>query len=228
MRIGIHVEGNDHLIVAVLLSKLLGVDEAKLEVDRVGSPGLGWSTVIELVPKVLRRFYGQCCMLAVLGVDNDGSRDVHREGIREDPRHPRHWLHEPGSVDGCRFCILSRAVERARPELNWIDNKPGNAWPVLIVVPVEAIESWLLIAQEIVSHGTGNLNAENMPRTGLKQAFYGRPAPTREDVETRALPTLRALTASHMQSMRQYSCSFSLFADQAEACRGASFGNCWT
>jgi len=216
MLVGIHVEGNDWLIVRTLLARLLDRDEATIEVDRIDHPGMGWQAVIEQAPKTLKRFYAKFCALAVLGVDNDGNLDALAEGAAEDPRHPRHWRHED-RVDACRYCALYEVAEFTRRALTWIPTQPGATWPVCICVPVEIIESWLLAALAIASPGHGSLHAENEWRSGQKQAFYGRPEATREDVEVIALPLLRRLSAEQLQQLRGHSRSFDLFAEQALA-----------
>lgn len=228
MLVGIHVEGNDHLVVRTLLGKLLGCEEAAIEVDRLDLPGMGWQAVLEFVPKALKRFYAKCCSFAVLGVDDDGNPAA--EGGAEDPAHPRHWRHGEAPAPGCRRCELESAASRARPSLDWIPGKPGASWPIVICVPVEAMESWLLAARAIVEPGRGSLHAENEARIGQKFAFYGRPAATREDVEGIALPLLRSLTAEHLTHLRRHSHSFDDFAGQVigHARRVTTAPPCWS
>jgi hypothetical protein len=225
MLVGIFVEGNDWLIVHTLLAKLLAYDERSIKVDRIDLPGLGWTSILEGAEKTLRRFYNKCCNLAVIGVDNDGNRNG-----EEDPNHPRHWLHTSSPHERCRQCALETLTERIRPALDWIPNKPGSSWPILICVPVEAVESWLLVAQAIARPGHGSLHAENEVRSAQKQAFYGRPLATREDVEDTALPLLRSLSPEQILRLRTNSRSFDLFAEQvlAPAVRGGLAQACWT
>lgn len=230
--VGFQVEGWDFLILGAYLAKLLNVSEDDIEADSIDSPGRGWQFVLENVAKSLRRFYGKCARAAVIGVDNDGNLDLLREGGPEDPKRPRHWLHSARgqeALDMCRCCQLHRRVEAARPSLNWLPGKPGHSWPVLIAVPVEMIEAWLLTSLALVSPGQGSMYAENEPRRGQKHQFYGRPEPTRADVQGKALPLVRGMTPEHLSSLRSYSRSFDLFAAQVDKQRAIILGDgdCW-
>lgn len=230
MLFGIHVEGNDHLVVKTLLARLLDFDESAITVDHIDHPGMGWKAVLEQAPKALQRFYHKCCALAVLGMDNDGNRDLLADGLRQDPDHPRHWLHPQTPVtdqEACRYCKLTSIADRVRTELTYIPKKPGSTWPILICVPVEMIESWLLTAKALAQPGQGSLNAENKRRSTQKQALYGRPESTREDVETIALPLLRVLSHEQLRQIRSHSRSFDSFATQVDGARGLVTGECW-
>src|SRR5438552_896914 len=108
--VGFHVEGWDHLIFHVLLSKLLDIPEADIQPDWIDVPGRGWAFVIDTLPKALKRFYGQCAQAVVVGIDNDGNRDLTTLGESEDPARPRHWLHAPNANPSCRWCILNQII----------------------------------------------------------------------------------------------------------------------
>jgi len=113
--------------------------------------------------------------------------------------------------------------------LNWLPGKPGIHWPILIAVPVEMIEAWLLIAAAILDAGSGSLHAENEPRHGQKRKFYGKPEATKTDVEARALPLLRAMTAENLSALETYSSSFAQFAKQVRQHRDQILNesDCW-
>jgi len=219
---GFHVEGNDHLILHALVSKVLLMPENEIQVDFVDAPGRGWQFVLEFIPRALKRFYAQCAQFAVIGVDNDGNVDLDRAGLTEDPRHPRHGNHV-GSADGdCRYCMIAEAVARIRPQLNWIAKKPGATWPILIAVPVEMIETWLLIVQ-------GDPGVQRKPRSIQKQRLYGKPAATRADIESVALPLVRCMTPADLAGLALASASFRDFHDQIAAAQPIICGNadCW-
>ncbi|MGC8638775.1 MAG: hypothetical protein ACP5XB_02720 [Isosphaeraceae bacterium] len=214
-RVGLLTEGHDHLILRAYLAKLLGLPEEELEPDVIDGTGHGWHFVERTIDRTLRRFYGQCARLAIVSMDNDGGLDLHSVGGDEDPRHPRHWLHagqEPRQ--GCRWRSLQAAVEKTRPALNWLPGKPGDRWPIVIAVPVESIEAWLLATRAILVPGSGSLCAEQEGRGPLKHRLYGRPGAPREDVERIALPLIRQLTDDHIQVLKDHSRSFSDFAAQ--------------
>ena len=138
---GFHVEGNDYLILHALVAKLLAISEDEIHVDFIDASGRGWQFVLELIPKARKRFYGQCAQFALIGIDNDGNVDLDEAGVAEDPKHPRHENHPGSPISGCRYCMIAQAVDRVRPQLDWIAKKPGAHWPILIAVPVEMIET---------------------------------------------------------------------------------------
>ncbi len=222
--VGFHSEGWDHLILHAFLSKLLDVPEAEIHPDFIDVPGRGWQFVLESLPKALKRFYGQCAQLAVVGIDNDGNHDLTHTGHQEDSAHPRHWNHAPESHAECRWCILDSIISRTREDLDWLDQKPGTTWPILLAVPVEMIESWLLICRAIATYGSGQLDAESTPRATHKQLMYGKPIATRLDVEKIALPLIRGMTPAQVASLKAHSRSFALFAVALENSREVIFG----
>ena len=215
IRVGLLTEGHDHFILRPYLAKLLDVPEGEIEADYPDGTGHGHRYVAVTIDRALRRFYGRCTHLAIISMDNDGNLDLRSRGGQEDPARPRHWLHgDAGSDDRCRWCFIHDQMEETRPALNWIPAKPGVRWPIVIAVPVESIEAWLLTTQAILVTGTGSLYAEQERRAAYKTRLYGRPAATLEDVQSIALPMIRRLEADQLQTLRDRSRSFSNFADQ--------------
>jgi hypothetical protein len=232
MLVGFHVEGNDYLIFRALLAKLLDFPEELIDIDSIDKPGRGWQFVLDELHVVLHRFYHKCARFVVVGMDNDGNLNFLTPGStkKEDPHHCRHWLHEVNVPNKeCRYCQLRQKVEATRPQLNWIPKKPGTSWPILVAVPTEMIESWLLIILALLEPGKGSLYAENESRQRQKQDFYRKPEPTRNDIEMIALPLIRKLETSHIDSLRNHSKSFSLFAEQVMSQRDTLLQNqdCW-
>ncbi|HEY2170247.1 MAG TPA: hypothetical protein VGJ30_11525, partial [Candidatus Angelobacter sp.] len=219
---GFHVEGNDHIILHALVAKVLLLPEDEITVDFIDASGRGWQFVIELIPRALKRFYGQCAQFAVIGVDNDGNVDLDQAGIPEDPRHPRHNNHQGAGEANCRYCMIAHAVSQIRPQLNWIQKKPGTTWPILIAVPVEMIETWLLILQRVPG-------IQRKHRSIQKQMLYGKPVATRADVERVALPLVRSMTPETIDGLVQESASFRNFHDQIIAAQTVICGDgeCW-
>ena len=101
--VGFHVEGYDHLILRAFLAKLLDRAEDELYADVIDASGRGWHFVLETAPKALNRFYGKCAQAAILGVDNDGNRDLASSEVKEDPAHLRHWNHPDQCLQKCRY-----------------------------------------------------------------------------------------------------------------------------
>jgi hypothetical protein len=219
---GFHVEGNDHLILHALVAKVLLLPEEEILVDFVDAPGRGWQFVLEFIPNALKRFYGQCAQFAVVGVDNDGNVDLDQAAVNEDPQHPRHDNHPGAAVDVCRYCMVAQAVAGVRPQLNWIQKKPSLTWPILIAVPVEMIETWLLALQ-------GDQGIHRRPRGVQKQRLYGKPVATKADVTNVALPLVRGMTADSLAALSQASASFRNFHNQIVAAHDYIHGNadCW-
>jgi phage FluMu protein gp41 len=87
----------------------------------------------------------------------------------------------------------------------------------VIAIAVEAIESWIIASQSLVTTGHGSLMAEREMRSTFKRRLYGRPAATLEDVESVALPIIRSLTSSNLATLRQHVRSFDDFAQQIAA-----------
>ncbi len=231
IRVGLLAEGNDHLILVAFLAKLLGVAEEELLADVIDGQGHGWQYVERTVDRALRRFYGGCAQLAILSMDDDGDLDLIKVGGSEDPKHPRHWLHAAdGPKPGCRWCLVKGLAEKTRPHLNWIPQKPGDGWPIVIALPVESIEAWLLTTQAIVSPGSGSLHAEREARSTFKLRFYRRPAATRTDVETVALPMIRQLSHDQLQVLGDHSTSFKHFAGEVDRFREEiqTAPDCWS
>lgn len=230
IRVGFHVEGRDDLVLRAYLAKLLDVADQEIQSDVLEAKGRGVDFIKTFLPLALRRFYGNCANLAVVGIDNDGSHDVLVEGIHEDPQRPRHWLHEGHERASCRWCVVRRIVEETRPHLHWIPKKPGATWPVVIAVPVEAIEAWLLTTRAITQRGSGELlRAEDLRHQTLKQRLYGRRIASESDIQRIAVPLVQQMDRSVLEGLADFSKSFAQFARQVRDQREAILASegCW-
>ena len=122
-------------------------------------------------------------------------------------------------MDGCRHCILEESVGQTKPQLRYLASKDAACWPVIVTVPVEAIESWLLTAKALIAPGSGNMRAEDLPAgKRLKEAFYDRPLVTTSDVESKAVGVITN-PALNLDALAEHSQSFRLFFDSV---RGAN------
>lgn len=214
MLVGFLAEGWDHLILRAYVARLWQVDEETIEPDVVGEAGHNWQSVIRTTPTALRRFYALNAVMAVIGIDNDGTVDLLNAGLDQDPHHPRHWLHpDVPRFENCRSCRLRSVIETVVPSLTWMPGRRAE-WPIVVAVPVECIEAWLPASQAIRQTGAGSMHSERLARHGQKFRLYGKPAASRQDLERIALPFIRQLTADDLVVLRQYSRSFSQFADQ--------------
>ena len=214
IRVGFLTEGNDHHILRAYLAKLLDVHHDEIEPDFIDGTH-GHEYVSRTIDSALRRFYHRCNGLVVVSMDNDGSEDLISTGDQQDPRRPRPWLHQQEkNHPGCRWCLIHDRIESTRPHLNWIPKKPSETWPIVIAVPVEMIEAWLLTTQAVLEPGSGSLHAERERRADFKMRFYGRPEATLKDVKSKAVPMIRHLELDHIKSICEHSLSFLDFADQ--------------
>ncbi|MCU0684000.1 MAG: hypothetical protein MUF34_17455 [Polyangiaceae bacterium] len=226
--VGFHVEGGDHLILRSFVASLLGVPESSIVPDWIDVPGRGWQFVLKTLDATIRRFYGKCAQFAVIGIDNDGNDDLTHTGAQEAPGHPRHWNH-PSLHPTCRFCQLEAAVAKTRSTLTPLPQKPPQTWPVVLAVPVETIEAWLLELQAIVDPRRGLSRAEDRSRRALKGLLSGKPFATKQDVERVALPLIRAASSAHLEELCARSKAFRLFAQQLRQSRAIILGprDCW-
>jgi hypothetical protein len=227
--VGFHVEGNDHLILKCFVAKIAHLSEADIVADICPAPSRGWQAIVETIPAAIQRFYSRCAQFAVIGIDNDGNDDLSHTGKQEDANRPRHWNHATKHAN-CRFCKLYELVVKERSRLIPLPQKPPAAWPVLIAVPVETIEAWILELQAIVDPKKGIVLAEKRDRSKFKLTLYGMPAATQERIERIALPLIRNATIEQLNLLRQRSRSFDLFASQIEGAVLIIQGprDCWT
>ncbi len=93
-----------------------------------------------------------------------------------------------------------------------------HEWPVVVSVPVCAIEAWLLTAQALAGNVEGDLYAESLSdRDAMKRRIYPSRARLGDAVEEVALPLLRALP--DVRKIADYSRSFRLFVQQIDSLR---------
>src|SRR6185437_11008689 len=208
--VGFHVEGWDHLILRSFVAVLIGVSEDEIVPDWIDVPGQGWELVLLTLEGAIQRFYQQCAQFAVIGIDNDGNEDLVHTGAQEDRARPRHWNHD-ARHSACRFCEVEALVARARERLTPLSQKPPETWPVLIALPVEMVEAWVLELQAIVDPARGVARAEDRPHGELKRRLYGKPAAPKQDVERVALPLIRAASPAQIGELRRRSKSFDGF-----------------
>jgi hypothetical protein len=219
MKIGYHCEGGDRPILHCLVCRLLNVPEDRVESCAFAQRPQGYDKVVRDAPLALRVLYLQhWALAAVVAVDNDGHEDLRHTGQQQDPTHPRHWVHprkperHPPDCRFCRLHCLARGTINALPETRGF--VAPEAWPVVICVPTEELESWLLIARGLTDpKHQALLDAENRPAgVQMKVDFYGSKRALLSRVKSRALPLLRDL--ADVTQIGRHSRSFRLFARQ--------------
>jgi hypothetical protein len=213
LSVGLFCESRtDCLILKVLLRRIFEGQTGEIEALEVFTRGGAFHDFARALPNFLHKFYKHCIRLVVACADNDGKVDLTQPNSPpEDPKHPRHTRHVGNREGKCRYCILEERVKDTTPNLRYIESKDGTLWPVIVTVPVEAIESWLVTARALVTPGAKVFRGEDLPSgQRLKMEFYGKPFVTTPDVESKALPLLNDPALS-LDDLARYSPSFGLF-----------------
>lgn len=184
----------DGEVYRYLLERLLDTHVERWKTD-ISFNGGGFRRVHSLMPKFLTLAAGAGVSRALVAIDNDGGsmRSPEHEGSHEPAR-------DGAGEKGCRVCWLSQRV----PE-SW----GGASHRACIVVPVQTLETWLLVLR---GHDFGGKSPERVYyREGLKREFYGQPLPPSSRRTELALAQLRRPEALEMLRERP---SFQLFAQQ--------------
>ena len=200
MLVAIAAENDDYdvAVYEALLKLVLGSDVEAWRTHDMQFRGVG--SVMTLGRTFLERAAARGLGYALLAVDNDG-------GLR---RHPEHNSSHVGAVevadrDGCRWCRLARVAP---------DEWTAGAKRHCVVVPVQTIETWLLVARgDAFSNPTPEMN---LHRRALKKQLLGPFKPEaggRVRIGLAALATIGALVRLRERP------SFQLFEAQLGAWR---------
>ncbi|NOK23137.1 hypothetical protein [Corallococcus carmarthensis] len=176
----------------------------------LGTPVQAWKSEIEFNGcKHVRKQAGlylnaaaqQGVRHALVAIDNDGGST---HGL---PHHPSHdSAQECANERGCRVCWLHSTIPTSWRE---------DPYRSCVVVPVQTLETWLLIAK-------GHAFTEPSPeqryhRPVLKKDCFGKPLPSSRDQKRMALDCLQHPEAIKRLSARP---SFQAFVDQVNAWKG--------
>lgn len=208
MWIGYCCEETDWPILHCLVCRLLGRAEESVDHDvALVRYSRGCTQVLALVPNELRRFYSCRSVAAVIGVDNDDY----------DPCHHMHESRGEPRNEGCPFCRLQQEAERTRERMVSVAGFVTKyEWPVIISVPVQAIEAWLLTARDLLGYPDGDRHAEQLgDRDAMKRRLYPAGAAVGSAVSEVALPLLRALP--DVREIGNYSRSFRALVEQVDS-----------
>jgi hypothetical protein len=166
LRVAIATENLDHdgEIYRYLLARLLDVDVTQWTPS---SPVrfMGWRMVRDQAPAYLERACRDGVRHALIAIDNDG-------GMKRAPEHARDHdvAAQATDQDGCRVCRLLNALSRT-----WI----GGEGSKCIVVPVQTIETWLLVLRGFdFKEGSPE---RRFDRKALKRDFFGKPLPAERE-----------------------------------------------
>ncbi|RKG64113.1 hypothetical protein D7V80_28130 [Corallococcus sp. CA054B] len=134
---------------------------------------------------------------ALIAIDNDGGST---HGL---PHHPLHdTAQECANAGGCRVCWLHNTIPT-----NWREDPYHSC----VVVPVQTLETWILIAK---GHEFSEPSPEQRySRPVLKKDCYGKPQPSSQVMKGMALKWLSQPDAITRLSARP---SFQAFVEQVK------------
>jgi hypothetical protein len=197
MKLAFCVEDDtDEDVFRVLLSRLLATEVVPSE-TQYRIPRGGWAPALRLAPIIAKDAYNKGLDGALFAIDNDGATPTHSGAHREPAK-------------GCRLCELRAAAQVSEP-LSW----PRHGLPALrylFAVPVQALETWLLLARGHDFKGESEtLGRDPSGRAKLKHLLYGMEHPDRDTMRSAALPIAEALDVG---ALAKVSPSFADFLTQ--------------
>lgn len=189
-------DDTDEDVFRALLSRILGQEVVPSETPYRFARG-GWANAIRLAPIIARAAHRQGLDGALFAIDNDGAVPTHAAA------------HKDGT-EGCRLCEL-RAAARVHEPLSW----SRHGLPTLryfFAVPVQALETWLLLGRGHDLKGEGELlGRDPAGRAKLKRLLYGMEHPDRDTMRRAALPLAESLDVG---ALAKTSSSFAAFLTQ--------------
>jgi hypothetical protein len=199
MKLAFCVEDDtDEEVFRVLLSRALGTEVVPSETPYRFARG-GWTNALRLAPLIAKDAYNKGLDGALFAIDNDGSMPLH-SAAHKDPE------------QGCRLCEL-RSAARVQEPLSW----PRQDLPplrYLFAVPVQALETWLLLARGQDFKGDSELLGRDVSgRKKLKHLLYGMAQPDRDTMRSTALPLAGSLDVN---ALAKASPSFADFLSQLQ------------
>ncbi|WP_224368677.1 hypothetical protein [Hyalangium versicolor] len=197
MKLAFCVEDDtDEEVFRVLVSRALGTEVVPSETQYRFARG-GWANALRLAPIIAKDAYHKGLDGALFAIDNDGAA-------------PTHSVSHKGLNQGCRLCEL-RAAARIHEPLSW--SRQGlPALRYLFAVPVQALETWLLLARGHDFKGENEtLGRDPSGRAKLKRLLYGVEHPDRDTMRSATLPIAESL---QVDALARLSPSFADFLTQ--------------
>lgn len=197
MKLAFCVEDDtDEDVFRVLLSRAWKTEVVPDE-QPLRFPRGGWSQALRLAPIIAKAAHRRGLDGALFAIDNDGAIPTHT---------PAHQQETPG----CRLCEL-RTAARIQEPLSW--PRPGlPELRYLFAVPVQALETWLLLARGHDFKGQAEtLGKDHSGRATLKRLLYGMELPDRDTMRQVALPIAESLD---LDALAKQSASFEAFLTQ--------------
>ncbi|WP_225409046.1 hypothetical protein [Stigmatella hybrida] len=197
MRFAFCVEDDtDEDVFRVLLSRVFQSEVVPSE-TQYRFPRGGWTSALRLAPIIAKAAHHEGLDGALFAIDNDGAG-------------PTHLASHGEVLKGCRFCEL-RAAARIHEPLSW-PRPELPALKYLFAVPVQALETWLLLARGHDFKGKGEtLGSDPSGRVQLKQLLYGVERPDRATMRQAALPLAESV---NVEALASQSPSFAAFLSQ--------------
>jgi hypothetical protein len=197
MKLAFCVEDDtDEEVFRVLVSRVLGTEVVPSEAQYRFARG-GWTNALRLAPIIAKDAYHKGLDGALFAIDNDGAA-------------PTHSATHKDAAKGCRLCEL-RAAARVHEPLSW-PRQDLPALRYLFAVPVQALETWLLLARGHDFKGESEvLGRDPAGRAKLKRLLYGMEHPDRDTMRSAALPIAESLDVG---ALAQASLSFADFLTQ--------------
>ncbi|HYH97574.1 hypothetical protein [Hyalangium sp.] len=197
MKLAFCVEDDtDEDVFRVLLTRILGTEVTPSE-TAYRFPRGGWTNALRLAPFIAKDAYNKGLDGALFAIDNDGAASTHSTA------------HKDGT-EGCPLCEL-RAAARVHEPLSW----PRHGLPALrylFAVPVQTLETWLLLARGYDFKGESEtLGRDGSGRAKLKRLLYGVEHPDRDTMRNAALPLAESLD---VKALAKVSPSFADFLTQ--------------
>jgi hypothetical protein len=197
MKLAFCVEDDtDEEVFRVLLSRILQTEVVPSETPYRFARG-GWTNALRLASIIARDAYQKGLDGALFAIDNDGATPTHSAAHQE-------------AAKGCRLCEL-RAAARVHEPLSW----PRQGLPALrylFAVPVQTLETWLLLARGHDFKGQSeSLGRDPTGRSKLKSLLYGMEHPDRDTMRSAALPVAESLDVEALAKVSQ---SFADFLTQ--------------
>ncbi|WP_224240360.1 hypothetical protein [Hyalangium gracile] len=197
MKLAFCVEDDtDEEVFRVLVSKALGTEVVPSETQYRFARG-GWTNALRLAPIIAKDAYHKGLDGALFAIDNDGAA-------------PTHSVTHNDAAKGCRLCEL-RTAARIHEPLSW----PRQGLPALrylFAVPVQTLETWLLLARGHDFKGESETLGRDQPgRAKLKRLLYGMEHPDRDTMRSAALPIAESLDVN---ALAEVSPSFADFFSQ--------------
>lgn len=208
MKLALCVESDfDEFVFKELVARVTGQSVEVEETVRAHYRVRGYIHALRVAPKLARMAYREGADCAVFAIDNDGALQHSEHDHGHTGAVPRSLGNAEEYADqGCRHCLLLTSIRV--DQLHW--RTEPMRW--VVAVPVQAIETWLLLAAQYPFKGKVEGVGDTAPgRIQLKQWLYSTADPTISEQVERARQILPILDIDAVASR---SASFRCFVDQ--------------